>query len=69
VAGQLPRGRRPCSDLAAHQAQVTQSQPVAENLRYLSGEGHRVLDVVVLSRDGVLDSAALLCPSLSGWRA
>jgi hypothetical protein len=58
AAGRRPRGRQPRSDVAAHQAQVTQAQQVAENLRYLSGELHRLLDVVVLGRDGVLDSAA-----------
>jgi hypothetical protein len=58
AAGQRPRGRRPRSDSAAHQAQVTRAQQGAENLRYLSRELGRLLAVVVLGRDGVLDSAA-----------
>jgi hypothetical protein len=58
AVGQRPRGRRPRSDVAAHRAQVTQAQQVAANLRYLTGELHRLLDVVVLGRAGVLDSAA-----------
>jgi len=58
AAGQRPRGCRPRSDVAAHWAQVTQAQQTADNLRYLSSELHRLLDVVVLGRDGLLDSTA-----------
>jgi len=58
AAGQRPRGRRPCSDVAAHRAHVAHAQQVAANLTYLCGELHRLLDVVVLSRDGILDSTA-----------
>jgi hypothetical protein len=58
AAGQRPRGRRPCSDVAAQRVQLTRAQHVADNLRYLSSELQRLLDVVVLSRDGILDSTA-----------
>jgi hypothetical protein len=58
AAGQCPRGRRPRSDLRAHQAQVARAQQVAQSLAYLTDELHRLLDVVVLDRDGLLQSAA-----------
>src|SRR5207245_10660944 len=58
AAGQRPRGRHPCSAGAAHQAALTGARQVAESLRYLSGARHRLLEVVVLGRDGVLDSTA-----------
>jgi hypothetical protein len=58
AAGQRPRGRRPCRAVAAQRVPLTRAQHVADTLRYLSSELQRLLDVVVLSRDGILDSTA-----------
>lgn len=58
AAGQRPLGRRPCTDVAIHAALLAHAQQAADNLRYLSGVLHALLEVVVLGRDGVLDSAA-----------
>ncbi len=58
AAGQRPRGRRPRTNVAAHSAVVQHAQQTADNLRYLSGVLHDLLEVVVLDRDGVLASTA-----------
>jgi hypothetical protein len=58
AAGQRPLGRHPRTDVAAHAAVVAQAQQAADNLRYLTATLHDLLEVVVLGRDGVLDSAA-----------
>ncbi len=57
AAGQRPLGRAPQTDVAAHVAEVTRARRVAENVAYLSQELHRLLDVVVVDRRGVLDPA------------
>jgi len=57
AAGQRPRGRHPRTDVAAQTVLVLHAQQAADNLRYLSGVLHDLLEVVVLGRDGVLDSA------------
>jgi len=58
ATGQRPRGRCPRTDVAAHATQVRHATQVADNLCYLSAELHRLLDVVVLDRHGVLAGAA-----------
>jgi hypothetical protein len=61
AAGKRALGRRPKSDVSAHAAELAQAQYVADGLRYLSGELHRLLDVVVLAThptQGVLSSAS-----------
>ena len=58
AAGQRPRGRHPRSDVVAQGARVARAQQAADNLRYLSGALQCLLEVVVLSRDGILDSTA-----------
>ncbi len=58
AAGQRPLGRHPRTDVAAHAAVVARAQQTAANLRYLSTVLHELLDVVVVGRQGVLDSAA-----------
>lgn len=58
AAGQRPRGRAPRTDVAAHSAQVRHAQQVAAALRYLCGELHGLLDVVVLGPTGLRDRAA-----------
>jgi hypothetical protein len=55
AAGQKARGHHPCSDLAAHQAEVAQVQQTDADLRALGHELQRVLAVVVLDRAGVQD--------------
>jgi len=57
AAGQKARGGHPRTDLAAHQAEVTQLQQTDADLRALGQELQRVLAVVVLDRDGVQDLA------------
>jgi hypothetical protein len=57
AAGKRPRGKCPKTDVAAHAAEVLQAQYVCEGLRYLSGELHCLLDVVVLTAQGVMSSA------------
>ena len=49
AAGKGLRGKNPKSDVSAHAAQLAQARYVAQSLRYLSGELHRLLEVVVLA--------------------
>lgn len=60
ATGRRPRGCRPGHrvDVRAHAAAVAHASQVAANLHYLLAELHRLLAVVVLGREGVLDSAA-----------
>jgi hypothetical protein len=58
AAGQQPRGRNPRTDLAAVQAEVALAVRLVEGLRYLSGQLHEILEVVVLRGDRVLNAAA-----------
>jgi hypothetical protein len=55
AAGQPPKGRNPQTDVAAHAETVAQTTQVATALRYLLQEVHRLLEVVVEDRRGVLD--------------
>ncbi len=48
AAGKGLRGKHPKRDVSAHAAQLAQARYVAQSLRYLSGELHRLLEVVVL---------------------
>ena len=60
AAGQGLRGRCPKSDVSAHAAELAQAGYVADGLRYLSGELHRLLEVVVLAHQpkaGIVASA------------
>lgn len=57
AAGQPPKGRNPQTNLVAHVATVTQATQVAADMRYLTQEIRRMLEVVVLDRRGVLDGA------------
>lgn len=77
-AGKRALGRHPKSDASAHAAEVAQAQYVADSLRYLSAELHRLLDVVVLaaqppeevlssaSRQSELETMLALLDELSG---
>ena len=56
AAGQRPKGRRPKTDLAAHVQDVAVAGRIAEGVRYLTHELHRLLAVVVLDRRGLLDA-------------
>ena len=55
AAGQPPKGRNPQTDVAAHGLTVAQATRVAAAVRYLLQEVHRLLEVVVVDRRGVLD--------------
>jgi transposase-like protein len=57
AAGQPPKGRNPQTDVAAHAVQVAQATRVVTALRYLTQEFHRLLEVVVEDRRGLLDPA------------
>ena len=57
AAGERPRGRHPVALDPAHAAQVRTARATAEALRYLTGELHDLLEVVVLRPLGVLDAA------------
>ena len=57
AAGQPPKGRNPQTNLTAHVATVAQATQVTANLRYLTQEIHRLLEVVVVDRRGVLEGA------------
>jgi transposase-like protein len=57
AAGHKPKGRNPKTDVAAHAAEVALAQHLAGAVRFLTQEIHRLLDVVVLDRRGLLDPA------------
>jgi hypothetical protein len=57
AAGERPRGRKPTTDEATQAAALTRATRTAHDVRYLTGELHRLLEVVVLEQRGVLDSA------------
>ncbi len=57
AAGKGLRGRCPKSDVGAHAAELAQARYVADGLSYLSGELHRLLEVVVLTAQGIMPSA------------
>ncbi len=60
AAGKGLRGRYPKSDVGAHAAQLARARYVADGLRYLSGELHRLLEVVVLRAQGIMPSSVRL---------
>ncbi|MDQ5853444.1 MAG: hypothetical protein M3380_15505 [Chloroflexota bacterium] len=57
AAGERPRGRQPLALDPAHATQVHTARATAQALRYLTGELHALLEVVVLRPTGVLDAA------------
>ena len=58
AAGQRPRGPNPTTDPAAHAATVAQALQIADGVRYLTHVLRELLEVVVVTRDGVLDGRA-----------
>src|SRR2546421_1051182 len=56
AAGQKPRGRNPKTDPLAHGHDVHRMQYIARSLKYLSSELQRLLGVVVLKDQSILDS-------------
>ena len=54
VAGERPRGRQPVALDAAHAMQLACARRSAQALKYLTGELHALLEVVVLRPSGVL---------------
>ena len=57
AAGERPRGRQPVALEASHAAQLRTARQTAQALRYLTGELHELLEVVVLRPTGVVDAA------------
>ena len=57
AAGQRPLGRNPRTDLVAHRAACIQARATADALRFLTTTLHHLLEVVVLTPDGLLDVA------------
>ena len=57
AAGQRPLGRNPRTDLVAHAADCARARSVATALRFLTGVLHDLLEVVVLTTTGLLDTA------------
>jgi hypothetical protein len=57
TAGQRPRGRHACVDVAAHTTALTQARRTADDVRYLTMELHTLLEVVVCGQGDILDSA------------
>jgi hypothetical protein len=56
AAGQTPIGRNPQTDMAAQAAAVTQATQLVADVRYLTQEVQRLLEVVVLDQRGLLDA-------------
>lgn len=56
--GKKPLGRKPKTDVVAHAKDVQQMEYVATSLRYLSAELRRLLEIVVLTDQGILGSQA-----------
>jgi hypothetical protein len=57
AAGQRPLGRNPRTDLVAHRAACAQARATADALRFLTTTLHHLLEVVVLTPTGLLDTA------------
>ena len=55
AAGAKPKGRNPQTDVAAHAAQVAAARRAVEDVAYLLQEVHRLLEVVVVDRQGLVD--------------
>src|SRR6266496_905161 len=57
AAGQRPLGRNPRTNLVAHAADCARARSVANALRFLTGLLRDLLEVVVLTPSGLLDTA------------
>jgi hypothetical protein len=57
VAGQKPKGHHPRTDVHAHAAEVVQARRTVDDLRLLGQELQRLLEVVVLDRQGLVGAA------------
>ena len=57
AAGRRPLGRNPRTDLVAHAAGCARARATADALRFLTTTLHQLLEVVVLTPDGLLDAA------------
>jgi len=58
AAGQRPRGPNPKTDQVAHAAAVAQALQIADGVRYLTHVLRELLEVVVVTRDGLLEGRA-----------
>jgi transposase-like protein len=56
ASGLRPKGRNPKTDLAAHAADLAAARQLAAAVQFLTQELRRLLDVVVLSRHGLLSA-------------
>lgn len=74
AAGQKPKGQHPRTDVGAHAAEVAQAQRTLTDLQTLGQELQRLLEVVVLDRQGLVSAArreqdlAALLELLAGMR-
>lgn len=57
AAGQKPKGHHPRTDVVAHARELAQAQRTVCDLRMLGQELQRLLEVVVLDRQGLLSAA------------
>jgi hypothetical protein len=57
AAGRRPLGRNPRTDLVGHAAACARARAVADALRFLTGVLRELLEVVVLTPTGLLDTA------------
>lgn len=56
AAGQPPKGRKPKTDLVAHTQDIATARRIADGTRYLTEELRRLLAVVVLDQQGLMDA-------------
>lgn len=56
AAGERPRGRQPLALAAAHATRLTAARQTAQALRYLTGDLHALLEVVMLRPTGLVDA-------------
>lgn len=54
AAGQRPQGRHPKTDVPAHAAELERARQVAVDVRFLTGELQRLIQVVVLDSRGIV---------------
>jgi hypothetical protein len=54
ATGQRPQGRHPKTDVPAHAAEVARARQVALDVRFLTGEVQRLVQVVVLDQRGIV---------------
>ena len=58
AAGERPRGRQPLGLAVAHAAHLATARRTAQALRFLTGDLHALLEVVVLRPAGIVDAGS-----------